>query len=368
MNISIIGAGVIGLSIARALHLQGFRDLAVIDAGDALPGAASMAAAGMLAPNIENVTPGDFYTDCCRSGDMYSRFAEELSDETGVDIELRRCGAIQLAFDKPAVDHIRSLGRGSILTREEVLRLEPNVSPNVRAGLHLPHEGYVDNRLLMSALTKYADFNGIKRIYGTVATVNAGRDHARITTAGLDVHQADIAIVATGTWSSVIKLQGTAIDLPVRPVRGQMVSWDAAPEIRHLLYTGSGYLVPRSDGRLLAGATVEDVGFDAATTDAAAKGLSAAAAEMVPALTGRSISDQWMGFRPCSPDGLPIIGRLKDAPSVIVATAHYRNGILLAPRTAEIVAGMIIADEKAGPSRYSPERFLKAAAHRGSDK
>src|SRR5690606_1457628 len=149
MEISIIGAGVIGLSIARALHRQGIGNLAVIDAGDALQGAASMAAAGMLAPNIENVMPGEFYRDCCRSGDLYSRVSEDLLDETGVDIELRRCGAIELAFDEPAVEHIRSLGRGSLLSREEVLGREPGVSINVLAGLHLPDEGYVDNRLLM---------------------------------------------------------------------------------------------------------------------------------------------------------------------------------------------------------------------------
>ena len=368
MDICIIGGGVIGLSIARELHRQGIRNIAVIDAGEALPGAASMAAAGMLAPNIEYVTPGDFYIDCCRSGDLYSRFAEELLDETGVDIELRRCGAIQLAFDEAAVEHIRSLGRGSLLSREEVLSREPGVSPNVLAGLHLPDEGYVDNRLLMSALSKYADLNGIRRIHGTVTSVDAGLGHARVLLADGSVHQAQIAILATGAWSSVIKLQGSAIDIPVRPVRGQMISWEPAPEIRHLLYSASGYLVPRSNGRLLAGATVEDVGFDAATTSPAAEQLTAAAVEILPALDGRSIADHWMGFRPCSPDGLPIIGRLNDAPSVIVATGHYRNGILLAPRTAEFVAGIIITGERAGPRHYSPERFVKTAAHRGSNK
>jgi glycine oxidase len=363
MSYLVIGAGAIGLSIARELHRRGAGRVAIIDAGRETSGGASWAAAGMLAPNADNVSDGVFYSDCCSSNDLYSTFADELMEETGIDIELDRCGSIFLAFNKSEAEELHRReaqlrGRGvrcTVLQPFEIRHREPLISPDAVLGLYFPDEGCVNNRKLLEALRRYAEINEIEIISESVEEVFPHDGEVCVQTASGARLFAGHTILATGAWSSLIKFRGPDGKIPVKPIRGQMIAWNGAGGLRHIVYSSRGYLTPRRDGRILAGATVEDVGFDPELTQSAAKELAEAAAEMLPRLGETGFDDHWAGLRPFSPDGLPIIGPVDEG--LWVATAHYRNGILLAPYTAKLIAGSLLGDAVKIPSAYSPDRF-----------
>ncbi|HSI87481.1 MAG TPA: glycine oxidase ThiO [Pyrinomonadaceae bacterium] len=369
MSILIIGAGVIGLSIARELHRRGAGPITIIDAGHERIGGASWAAAGMLGPHAENVTAGVFYDDCCKSNELYTTFAEDLQEETGIDIELDRCGSTFLAFsDSEAAElegrHHQMLALGArctVLQQHELQVREPLISLHAVLGLHFPDEGCVDNRRLMTALRRYAEINKIAIVNEVAEEVTYVNGETRVRAADGSAHSAQHTILATGAWSSLIKIRGLHGNVPVKPIRGQMISWAGARVLHHIVYSSRGYLVPRRGGRVLAGATVEDVGFDSNLSPTAAKELSDAAAEMFPCLGEVEIDDHWAGLRPCSPDAMPIIGAIDGFPGLWVATAHFRNGILLAPNTAELIADAVLLGRDDLPAAYSPKRFFGAA-------
>lgn len=345
---TIIGGGVIGLSIARALHKRGAERVTIIERGTC-GREASWAAAGMLAPNAETEVIDDFYRFCSASHALYPQFAAELLEETGIDIELRQTGTLELAFDNAAADHLagkyerQQAANISVerLTGEEVLRVEPAVSQEVVCGLHYPADGHVENRKLVKALIAYARKNGIEIAENTEwsgqliengqRTVDNSGNVPKLSTA-----QPPLSIIlAAGAWSSAIKPA-----LSVKPIRGQVLEFKGGEGLlSRVIYGAGAYLVPKADGRILAGATSEDVGFIKEVTNEGVSELTNAAIKTVPAISDLERTDAWAGFRPFAPDGLPVIGEMDD---MFVATGHYRNGILLAPITAEIVADKIM--------------------------
>jgi len=166
-------------------------------------------------------------------------------------------------------------------------------------------------------------------------------------------------VLATGAWTSLIKLGDIEMPLNVEPVRGQMIAFQTAKRLfQRVIYSRRGYIVPRMDGRILAGSTSEKAGFDRAVTDSAANGLRKMATEIAPAIAGLAVADRWAGLRPYAMDGLPVIGAISGIDGLFIATAHYRNGILLAPLTAKLVAEGLAGDKD---SRYfktfGPDRF-----------
>lgn len=364
----IAGGGVIGLAIARELHLRGLCDITILEKG--LCGQeASWAAAGMLSPQVEADKSDDLFSFCCSSRDMYPRFAEELFDETSIDIEFDRSGTLAVAFDeKRSVELVRrsefqrDLGLSvEQLTGDEVRRLEPNLSRGVTSGLSFPGDWQVENRRLVAALRRYAELNAIGIREG-VAVESVEIDGSRVTgvrTAD-GILSADLTILATGAWTSLIKIGADEMAFKVEPVRGQIVSYAGgqSSRVKRVIWGPDGYLVPRRDGRILAGSTTERVGFDSKVTDAARNGLSAMAERLVPALSDADVIGHWAGLRPRAADDLPILGGLNGLDGLTIATAHYRNGILLAPATARAVA-----DEIAGIERspylemFSADRF-----------
>ncbi len=365
----IIGGGVIGLSIARELVRSGVKKITVADRGP-IGGEASFAAAGMLAPNAECWEIDDFYRLCDESRKMYPNFAAALRSETGIDVELDRSGTLFLAFSDEDSDHLsarfeRQTAAGipvQRLSRTDTLLVEPTLAPNVRESLYFPYDWQVENRKLLDALKTFAARNEIRIITERLVdslTVESGR--VRGAESGPERFSADITILATGAWTSHIKIGDVPIPVSVKPVRGQMISF-RLPErqLHRVIYSPRGYLVPRADGRILAGATVEDVGFDRGVTDGAVKGLTHSAIEMVPALGKFPISETWAGLRPFAADGLPVIGEIDGLNGLLIATAHYRNGILLAPLTARLLADRITNGRM---SRYlqvfSPRRIIE---------
>jgi glycine oxidase len=349
-DVLIVGGGAIGLSLARDLRKRGVKDITIVDRGQ-IGGEASWAAAGMLAPNIETDTSDDFHRFGIESLGLYSNFAAELLEETGIDIELDRSGTLCLAFDEAEaakLDNIyeRQTAREvkvESLSGNAVREIEPSVSPLALAALFYPTDWQVENRKLLTALRKFAEMNNIRIIENTEITELLS-DSTRITgtkTSDGDL-LADVTVIATGAWTSLITIAGAPVLSAVKPIRGQMIGLaTGSRKIGRVIYGPRGYVVPRADGRVLIGATVEDVGFEKTTTAAGVDLLKDAGTEIVPFLKDLAVAEQWAGLRPFSPDGLPVIGELPGYKNAFVATSHYRNGILLAPKTAEIISEKI---------------------------
>lgn len=349
-SILIIGGGVIGLSLARELRKKGFSQITILEKG--LVGQeASNAAAGMLAPQAETDRADTFFDLCRQSRNLYPQLAEELLDETGIDIELDRSGTLYVAFNENDVNEIR--GRyewqkkagleAEHLTARETHKLEPFISPDSLESLFFPNDWQVENRQLLKALSKYAELNGIKIIEQTEVKsliIESGKIKG-ISTNRDKKHFADIVILATGAWTSLIKADG--LQLPkVKPIRGQMISFHTAKRLfTRVIYSPRGYIVPRKLGRILAGATVEDVGFENETTENGIEFVRRNTAEISPSLANLPIDEKWSGLRPFAENGLPIIGEIPEAENLYIATAHYRNGILLAPLTAKVLSEKI---------------------------
>lgn len=369
-DILIIGGGIIGLSIARELHKRGVRSVAVLEK-DECGRKASWAAAGMLVPQVEADAGGPFFELCARSRDVYPQFAAELRDETGVDVELDRTGTLHVAFTDHEAEQLsrryawqQAAGLSAEpLSTGEVLKLEPAISSDIRSAWLFANDWQVENRKLVEALRRGCRISGIDIIEGTEALSIDVDSGLKVSTTTGDI-AAGRAVLATGAWTSLIKLGAAEMPFDVRPVRGQMIMYRRRPQaMRHVVFSESGYLVPRRDGRILAGSTTENVGFDTSTTDEACAAIAHAASEIVPSLAGRQIAERWAGLRPCAADSIPVIGPVNDA--LFVATAHYRNGILLAPLTATLVADALVdgvAD--GGISHFGVERFRpRSVAH-----
>jgi glycine oxidase len=366
-DVLVIGGGLIGLSLARELHKRRAGRIIVAEMGR--PGReSSFAAAGMLALQAETDRADAFFEFCSESNRMYRDFARELDEETGIDIEFDDSGTLYLAFTPNDVREIRHRyewqSRAGLaverLTASETRKIEPFVSPDVAESLYFPNDCQVENRRLLAALIRYAETNGIEVRTGFEAgelIFDANRVAGARSAAGVEI-RAGATVLATGAWTSLIKAEGLRMP-PVKPVRGQIIAFQTAKRLfSKVIYSPRGYLVPRADGRLLAGATVEDAGFDASVTEAGIAVLRDRAFEIAPSLAGLPVSDSWAGLRPHAPDGLPVLGGFPGVEGLAVATAHYRNGILLAPLTARIMAELII-DGKRSPhlDRFGPARF-----------
>lgn len=350
-EILIVGGGVIGLSIARALKKRGAGTITVIDRST--PGReASYAAAGMLAPQAEADSPDGFFRFCRESNRMYTRFAEELLDETGVDIELDDEGTLFLAFsDADLMELSRRYewqsGAGmrvEHLTAADTHKLEPFVSPDSLGSLFFPDDRQVENRALIKALLEFARSNGIGIVPDTeIQSVSETAAAAALSTDGRRF-EAGTLIVAAGCWTSKIEGATPETGIPeIKPVRGQMIAFEAAKRFfRKVIYSHRGYIVPRKFGRILAGSTTEEAGFEDRTTDEGIETIRENAVEISPSLANLKIADSWSGLRPYCTTERPFIGRVPESERTFAAVGHYRNGILLAPLTAEILAMQIL--------------------------
>jgi len=370
-EVLIIGGGVIGLSIARELHKKGVKKITILERGQ-VGREASYAAAGMLAPNAETDEANDFFRFCNDSNKLYPTLARELFSETGIDIELDQSGTLYLALTENDVTEIRRRfdwqTKAGIkveqMSAEEARKLEPFVSPDVREALFFPNDWQVENRKLLAALQKYAALHQIElienaeveRLLTENGKIGGAKTAHRIFTA-------ETIVLATGAWTSFIKTDGFSL-AKIKPIRGQMIAYQTAKRlIQTVIYSPRGYLVPRLDGRILIGATVEDAGFDKKPTEAGTDFLRENALEIAPSLVNLNIAGQWAGLRPAAADGLPILGALPAIENLYIATGHYRNGILLAPKTAEILADVIVGDTESKYLRvFSPRRFQAAQA------
>jgi glycine oxidase len=384
-DVAVVGGGVAGLAAARELARRGLK-VAVIEDGKA--GAASRAAAGMLAPQAEANGADELFELLCASRDMYPAFAASVGDESGISIELDRTGTLYLALCDEDVEEVerRFAWQSSAgleverLTAREARALEPNLSAGVHVALRFPRDWQVENRRLAVALDAAAEAAGARIIRAVEARgvrVVDGRAVGVVTSEGeLD---AGAVVFAAGAWNSQLHKfsdggQPYLTDDPeVEPVRGQMLCYrqpdPQRPLVRHVVYSPRGYLVPRRDGRLLAGSTTEQAGFDCRVTEEGARLIAAHAAEMAPSVASLDVTESWAGLRPRAADGLPVLGESADVKGLFYAAGFYRNGILLAPAAGEIVADLLTNGATRLPARvlqtFSPARFRRVYAPPG---
>lgn len=344
MTILVVGAGIIGCAVAHALASKGAQ-VQVLDDRD--PGmGASQASAGLLAPSFDT-RASDLLRLSRASLAMYDSFMSRLRFETGTTVEYARRGMLKIATTEAESDALASAAAQlfevdiphTFLLGDDVKRSEPALSDVVLTGLLVPAYGYVSVPALVATLADAAVKRGVSFTRGRVEGLTPGDTGVTATTADGTI-QADAVVVTTGSWTSSLL---PADALRVVPIRGQLLYLRARPSLlSHVVYSEHCYLVPWQDGTVLAGATVEDVGFDERSTPEGTERLKEAAATLVPELLDAEVEAVRVGLRPRGRDEVPIIGAVPGMPHVFCAIGHYRNGVILAPLTAALVTDLVL--------------------------
>ncbi|MGO8818647.1 MAG: glycine oxidase ThiO [Terriglobia bacterium] len=366
-DVLIIGGGIIGCSIAWRLAQAGLR-VTVLDRIE--PGAeASSAAAGMLAPLGEMVEPAAFSALCVASRGLYPRFASEIEECSGHGVGYRSDGSLLVALDaKLEVEleevHDRQTAQGfdlQPLTAGEVHARSAGLSPQIRCGLFVPGDHWVDNERLMRALVIACQRAGVRFEAGHAVHKfqTQGGHITRVVAGKQSTFTAKTYVLAAGCWSGEIAGE-LGFDLPMTPCRGQMMEFEAPVDLPFVVRAGMHYLVPRSERRVLVGTTAEYHGFEKSVTAKGLHSILEGATRLSSMLSEWRFLRAWAGFRPDTADHLPILG-YGEMENLIFATGHFRNGILLAPITAEIVADLILKGSTLQAiESYRPTRFKES--------
>jgi glycine oxidase len=361
-DVVVVGAGLIGLGVAHELAK---RDVAVTVLDRDEPArAASWAGAGMLAPFSEDLPDAEMLALCRESLAMYPAFADELRERTGVDVRFRRDGTLHVALDDgrlaalavQADTYRRNGGEVAMLSRSDVLAREPLLARDLAGAVVVENEAQVDNRRLGRALLAACESVGVRfeRVDDVALECDARRVRGLRTPHGF--MPARTVVNAAGAWAGELSGVPDGVRVPVRPVAGEMLAI-ALPRnaMRANVWLGHRYLVPRDDGRLLVGATVDERGFDARVTASGLHDLLDAALAVAPALAGFAVVETWAGLRPGSHDGRPYLGPTA-LEGYVVAAGHFRNGILLAPVTARLIADVVVDGRADGLEPFAPAR------------
>jgi glycine oxidase len=365
-DVAIAGGGLIGASIAFELAQAGLR-VGVFERGE--PGReASWASAGILSPAPESPAMISMVPLGRASMALYPSLVASVEEITGASVGYRAKGTIDTLFSRDAVSDLSTLialhhGMGlkaEPLRPEDARELEPSLSPELEAAALRPDEASIDNRAFTQAMLRAAQKSGAEIFAGSGA-VAIRREGERC--AGLKLQNESVdakwTVIAAGCFSA--EIERVKEYAPVRPAKGQMISLRADHlKIERVLWGEKVYIVPRNDGRILAGATVEYVGFDKHVTAGGVEKILAAAIEVVPGLANARIEETWAGLRPDSPDHLPILGPT-DVDGLLIATGHFRSGVLLTPITARLIREWITEQSVSVDwDRLSPMRFANA--------
>lgn len=363
-DVAVVGGGVIGCAVAWCLAREGV-PVSLFERG-ALGGEASGVSAGILAPLAESATPGPFVELALAGLRAFDEELEALREASGLDPEYRRCGVLRLAVHEADVRMLQEAAAWQAnahldlrwLEPRQVAALEPGLIP-CRGALLSPHEGHVHpGRLTLALATAAARCGAV--LHEHSAPVLPWVEHGRLQ--GLLVNgerrSFGTVVLAAGAWSGAWATH-LGLHLPVRPVKGQMLLIHAVPPpVRHIVFSGHSYLVPRADGTIYVGATQEEAGFDRRVTLGAVRSLAEHAAALAPALAGAEVIGMGAGLRPGSADGLPVLGRVPGMDNLILAAGHFRNGVLLSLITGRIVTALVQGRPPALPiDGFDPARF-----------
>jgi glycine oxidase len=350
-DVLILGGGVIGLSVAYYLAREQVR-VEVVDKGD-FGQEASWAGAGIIPPGNPARARTPFDRLRALSSEAFPALSRELRERTGIDNGYLRCGGLVLPEDHDDADDQEWCGDGircEEVTGPDLRRLEPGLAPAFVRALHLPDTAQLRNPRHVKALVASCVSLGVRLRPGCPA-VGLERDGDRVI--GVSTIEGQLTaghyVIASGAWSDSL-LQQVGWRPGIRPIRGQIALLNTgAPLVWRVLMHGKRYLVPRPDGRILVGATEEDVGFDKRTTAAAIRDLLDFAIALVPGLADAPLERSWAGLRPGSPNGLPFLGRVPGAANLFVAAGHFRAGIQLSPGTATLMTDLILGRPPAIP-------------------
>ncbi|MFG3103186.1 glycine oxidase ThiO [Streptomyces sp. NPDC048182] len=375
-DVLVVGGGIIGLVTAWRAAQRGLAT-AVVDPEPG--GGAAQVAAGMLAAVTElHYGEETLLALNLASARRYPEFAAELADATGLDLGYRRCGTLAVALDADDRAHLRELHafqERSGLTSEwlsgrECRRLEPMLAPGVRGGLRVDDDHQVDPRRLAAALVTACERAGVAfhRTWAARLTVAADRATGVVTADGTELPAGQV-VLAGGSLSG--RLDGVPEGLvpPVRPVKGEVLRLtmrEGAPllgrTVRAVVRGNPLYLVPRENGELVVGATSEEQGWDTTVTAGGVYALLRDAHELVPGITELALTETRAGLRPGSPDNAPLLGPT-GLDGLLLATGHYRNGVLLTPVTGDVLAHALTTGELPSEARpFTPRRFGAALA------
>jgi glycine oxidase len=363
----IIGGGVIGLSIGWEL-LKAGKPVVVMERGQAGRGTTWMAA-GMLAADAEiGFEQMDLYRLSRESLDLWPNFAASVEQASGLPVDYRTEGTLIVADDRDSAAALRRVYRFQQeqglqvewLTGAEALDIEPFLAPRLTAAVYSRADHQVDNRCLADALAQaFQNAGGVLHEHTEIQTIVPDENSPAVVTREGERIEGECVVLAAGVWSS--SLEGLHPDTrpPVRPVKGQVIelAQEAPFALRHVVRGPQAYVAPKSNGRIVIGATMEEMGFDTRVTAGGLYRLLEGAWEIVPGIYDLPVLDSWAGLRPGTRDNEPILGR-SGASGVVYATGHYRHGILLAPVTAREIARLILTGETSPlMAPFSPLRF-----------
>ena len=368
-DVIVIGAGAIGTSISYQLARAGARVM-LFDRGP-VGHESTAASAGLIMVRhggVHHAIAGLSQ----ESARLFPALAAELLDRTGMDIGYRPSGVLQLAFTEAEERALRSerdleLRQGATipwLDAQGALDLEPGVNPRIRAAIYHADDHQVLPLQFARALARAAvDLGAVVREGAAIDRLRIDRDRVVGVALGEEVVPANEVVIANGTWAGAWA-SALNVAIPVRPIRGQMVALrTTGTPLRQVVHNADGYAVTRADGNTIMGTTVEDVGFDPRPTAAGIARLLEQAAQLAPKLADATVLSAWAGLRPGTPDALPIIGRLGEWQGVSIASGHFRNGILLAPITGELIADLLLRRKpRLALDAFDPDRFLVRAA------
>jgi glycine oxidase len=380
-DVLIVGGGIIGGALAFELARK---DAGVLLLDRQQPGLeASWAAAGMISPAPDSTDASPLVPFARESHRLYPDFVASVERASGEAVEFCQCGALEVFWGPEGernrdrrVDEIRQYGvKVEPISITEARKLEPLVNPKIRAAVYIPDEAYVDPRALTQSILAAAKATGaeIRGAAEVISVLGSAQRCEGVLGANSEAMKAGSVSLKTGEKIYAKKIVITAGSFcgnigwiehyaPTKPARGQMVALRGdSGGLRCILRFENGYIVPRKDGRIVAGSTLEDAGFEKRVTPAGLQKILGAAVALAPSLESAAVAETWSGLRPDTPDHLPIMGPT-DVEGLYVATGHYRNGILLTAATAKCMSEIILTGKSSiGLERFSPMRFATAA-------
>ena len=373
MKALIVGGGIIGGAVAWRLAQDGVA-VKVFERGR-MGQEASWAAAGLIGPQVEAQEPGTFFDLCMAGKNTFDGIVERLTRESGIDPEYDEPGALYVAFEEESAARLKGRARwqremgaqAEELTPAQALKFAPALAPDIIFALHLPTNRRTENRKLTMAYIRAAQRAGAVFQESTRVAEILSRG-GQVTGVRFDdgsVEESDVVIDAAGALAGEIR--GLEADqLRFYPVRGQIICFEGPPGLLGpSLFSPDGILVPRRDGRLIAGSIFEDAGFNKSVTLAGIATITSAVAAMVPGLRGAAFRETWAGLRPASDDLMPVLGESPSVAGVFYAAGHFRSGILLSALTGQVIADLVSGRKPViDLSAFSPARFKNGTVKR----